>query len=318
MSDTTMTPDAPSLQVEFESDIPLEIAQAAHRGTSFYPETRANQERLDYAGTLARDLTALTALADTPEKQVRLKDEFARYRDGYRARTLAELSAKARCVSTMIAGPANFPVNRMRKRSDTADKRRQDCLEYRTRALDAIKKVLQPELRPIMSGDVDAVERLKAKIAATEAEQAKMKVANAAIRKAKKGGPAAQVVALLALGYTETLAAQIVAPDAFGNVGYPPYEITNGGANLRRLRQRLEGLERLKAQPATETQASASGVRAEYAPAENRIRLYFQGKPSEEVRSNLKSRGYRWAPNRGAWSAYFTPNAKALAEEFTR
>ena len=34
---------------------------------------------------------------------------------------------------------------------------------------------------------------------------------------------------------------------------------------------------------------------------ENRVRLSFDGKPSAETRSLLKSNGFKWAPSQGAW-----------------
>lgn len=35
--------------------------------------------------------------------------------------------------------------------------------------------------------------------------------------------------------------------------------------------------------------------------ADNRLRLYFDEKPSEEQRSKLKCNGFKWAPSVGAW-----------------
>ena len=54
----------------------------------------------------------------------------------------------------------------------------------------------------VFSDDVDAVEAIQAKIAKAEANQAKAKAINAAIRKHAKANAAAQSAALVALGYT--------------------------------------------------------------------------------------------------------------------
>ncbi len=75
------------------------------------PEKRAEQERADYAQMLTQDLANLTKYADTPDKQAALVQEFARSREGFRAKTLAYLAAKSRCMSAMITGPANFPTS---------------------------------------------------------------------------------------------------------------------------------------------------------------------------------------------------------------
>lgn len=292
---------------EFLADIPEALARAAHAGTSFVPEDRARQEREGYAATLAADWAALERLATTDEKRATLAAEFARYRQGYRRRTLAQLGAKSACLSTMIAGPSNFPTRRMQKRGATADKRLNELVEFRARALKAIRRALCPEAGPVMSGDSDAVERLKAKIEKAEAVQARMKEANAAIRKHAKAGPEAQVAALVALGITEPNARELIKPDFAGRVGFAAFETSNNAANIRRMRERVAQIERDQAVPVAEVEGE--NARLEDCPAENRVRLFFPGKPPAEVRTRLKRSGFRWAPSLGCWQAYRNHNA---------
>jgi hypothetical protein len=178
------------LHTTFAADIPRGLAAGAHQGTSFVPETRAQQEIDGYAATLAADFESLSRFADTDDKRATLLTEFGRYRVGYKLRTIALLSAKARCVSTMIAGPSGFPVGRARKASDRADARSSELVEFRRRALAAIFRVLRPEAAPVMSGDDDAVKRLREKLDTVENEQERMKDANAAIRKRPGRSPA--------------------------------------------------------------------------------------------------------------------------------
>src|ERR1019366_2746854 len=120
--------------------------------------------------------------------------------------------------------------------------------------------------------------------------------------KSSKKGPEVLKKALMELGYQEQDVINLLKPDVFGVVGFPKYKLTNNNANLRRMRQRLEVISRDQAKEATETQGSAA--RLEECPAENRVRLFFPGKPSEEVRTLLKSKGFRWSPTIGAWQAY--------------
>ena len=294
-----------------QDDIPLDLARRAHSGTSFVPEERAISERSGYASTLATDYANLSKYATTDDKKNTLDSEFSRYRDGYRKRYLAMLTAKSRCMSTMITGPSNFPTARNRKRSDAADKRTTELQEYRERALDAIRKVLCPELRPIMAGDDDATERLAAKIAKAEQLQARMKDANAAIRRHARAGADAQVAALVVLGFTDGVARDLLKPDFCSRIGFADYQLKNNNADIRRMKERLAKVSRDQATEPTEIVGERA--RLEDCPSDNRVRLFFSGKPDAEVRDRLKRAGFRWTPSLGCWQSYRNHNALAIA-----
>jgi hypothetical protein len=288
--------------VNFAADIPLSLARAAHSGTSFVPDERAVQEQEGYASTLAGDYEQLLKHAPTEEKRATLDVEFARYREGYRKRYLAMLASRSRCMSTMITGRSNFPVRRMEKRNAIEHKRLTEVVEFRERALKAIRKALHPELAPIMLGDSDATIRLQQKIQTAELVQSVMKRANAAIRKHAKDGADRQIAELVALGLPEAKARNLLEPDHCGRIGFASYEVTNNAANIRRMKERLAQVETVQAEPASEVQGTAA--RLEDVPAENRVRLFFPGKPPAEVRERLKSAAFRWTPSLGCWQAY--------------
>jgi hypothetical protein len=299
---------------DFRNDLSSDLAQAAFNGVSHFPERRAESTRNEYAQTLAADFADLEALADTEEKRAALPAEFARYRDGYGRRYRAYLASSARCVSWFIAGPANFPARRMEKRHNVVEARLRELVEFRTRALAAIRKTLRPELRAIYAGDADATERLAVKIAQAEAIQERMRDANAAIRAHKKDGPERQVDALRALGFPEAHARALLKPDFIGRVGFPDYALTNNNANLRRMKERLGAITRAKAAPVTEF--NGENARLEDNPGENRVRLFFFGKPPAEVRADLKRAGFRWTPTLGAWQAYPNEHTLTVARHF--
>lgn len=296
------------------NDIPRDIARGAHRGTSHVPEQRGTQERDAYADGLLRDYERLAKLATTDEKREALAIEFNRYRSRMARETIAYLTAKGNCVSTMITGRSGFNVSRHRKSSNAADKALGRLQEHRIRALRAIRKALTPELQPIMSGDSDAVSRLREKIAKAESLHATIKAANRIVRgKPKNESTPEKLERLEALnGITADTAAKIFEPDYAGRIGFPSYQLTNNGANIRRMKERLAGLERTKAAPVNELKGSAATVEDD--PPANRIRLYFPGKPGADVRNKLKRSGFRWAPSIGAWQAYRNPQSIITAE----
>lgn len=299
---STATPTA----AQFLADIPQGMARAAFNGTSFSPERRGDLHRNAYAEALAEDYAHFLQHAQKGGTIDKLPAEFARYRARLAGLMRAYLASQSRCMSSFIVGPANFPAARMNKRADIAHRRLGEYLDTRETARRAVVRNLRPDLRPIMSGDADAADRLAAELAAAERWQETMKQANAAIRKHAKDGAAAQVAALLDLGITEEKAARLVTPpqhlSMYGQ-GFPSFKLTNNGANIRRMRQRLEMIERNKAAEVTEA-TGADGVRIEDDPPENRVRLFFPDKPAASVRDALKSAGYRWAPSIGAWQAY--------------
>lgn len=290
-------------------DIPADLARAAHNGTSWTPEQRGPQEIGMYARQLAHDYAELAKLATTDAKRADLAREFERYRAGYRTRYVARLSAMSRCVSTAITGGSNFNVRRAEKANRSAEARTTDLIEYRKRAIAAIRRTLTPELQPIMAGDGDAITRLDAQIEKAERTQALMAASNAAIR--KKAGPEAQIAALVALGHPRGVAVSLLQADDMGRIGFASYQLTNNGANIRRMKERRAAIATAKETPATE--CAGAVARLEDCPADNRVRLFFPGKPDADVRARLKSAGFRWSPTIGAWQAYRNPRSIEVA-----
>lgn len=301
---------------QFTNDIPMSVAVNAFRGTSFSPEKRANSYRNDYAATLASDYEEFKRQAERGGTLHLLDDAFARYRSGYAGCYRAWLHSHSRCVSSMIAGPSNFPVRRAQKWNQAAHNRLEALIHYREKVRRAIIRDLRPDLRPVMAGDADAIERLAVKLAGMERSQEAMKKANAAIRKHAKAGPEAQIVALVEIGYSPDDAAGMLKPDFAGRIGFASYSLTNINANIRRVRERLEQLEKMHAMPVKQHQGN--GIRIEEDPPANRVRLFFDGKPDAETRARLKSSGFRWTPSLEAWQGYINGRTIELARELLK
>lgn len=300
---------------ELKSDISKELAYRAHAGTSFVPDKRAAQVQDDYAHTLLSDYNNLAAIANTEEKRAILESEFPRYRKNFRSKYSAWLVAKSRVISVMVAGPSNFPSARNAKRNATEDKRREEFTTWREKALKAIRRKLTPEDRPIMAGDGDAVSRLEAEIEKAERWQALMKAANKIVRqKPKHESTPEKIEALVSLGMSAAAAAKLFEPDFCGRYGFAGYELTNNNANIRRLRARLAEVCRNKA--TEDTEIEGDNARLEDAPGDNRVRLYFPGKPDATIRTQLKQCGFRWSPSLGCWQAYRNHRALEAARKF--
>jgi hypothetical protein len=63
-----------------------------------------------------------------------------------------------------------------------------------------------------------------------------------------------------------------------------------------------------------EKETIIAGVRVVENFDENRLQLFFDGKPSEDIRARLKSRGFKWAPSQGAWQRQLNNNARSAVK----
>jgi Domain of unknown function (DUF3560) len=155
----------------------------------------------------------------------------------------------------------------------------------------------------ISSDDPDAIEKLKEKIAAAIDRQDFMKAGNKIV-KSKKLTIEQKTEQLKAARHSPL----ILQPDFCGRFGYADYELTNNNANIRRMKQRLEQLEKALTNAAevgdTEEEYPDLDLTVRHARTINRIQLIFSKKPSLEIRNLLKSHGFRWAPSEAAWQRH--------------
>ncbi|MBN6744673.1 DUF3560 domain-containing protein, partial [Acidithiobacillus sp. MC2.1] len=165
----------------------------------------------------------------------------------------------------------------------------------------------------ISADDPDAVKKLRERVENLKSSQERMKAANAAIRKHQKEGPEAQQAALERLGFQPDRAKAILTPDVMGTVGFASYSLSNNNANIRRLEDRIQILEKAQALEDRETPYAWGTVRENREI--NRIQFRFEDKPDEEVRNLMKSSGFRWAPSEGAWQRQWTGNAVYAARD---
>jgi hypothetical protein len=297
----------------YSQDITEREARAAYNGISFSPERRAESVLKGWPAEMVGIYKELKAAAIAGNTEHLIDAEFERFHAGYLEREKAHLHSMSNEVSTMIAGPSNFPAARQRKRAEWTHNKLTEMLDFKKRVIEIIKRKLRPDLAPIRTEDSDAVERLKEKIAEAEKMQGIMKAANKII---KKGGGGLEA-ALKALGLDDKTIYEVTHPQYTfqGMGGFEGFQLQNNNANIRRMKQRLEEIERKQAAPNIKEQGK-DGIRFETCPGENRVRLYFPGKPAVEVISELKKNGFRWTPSLMCWQAYYNNISIMRARQF--
>ena len=170
----------------------------------------------------------------------------------------------------------------------------------------------------ISSDDPEATEKLAAKIKAAEDKQTFMKSANALLRKAMKAGAcpinenaefrafAKDLAKVLGTEDATAAAKAMLEPDFAGRRGFASYQLTNNNANIRRMKLRLEQLQR--DQNREDKEHEFDGVTVKENTEENRVQFIFDGKPDSDVRAILKQHGFRWAPSQNAWQRHLNNN----------
>ena len=312
----------------YKSDIPFDLAKRAHDGSSFSPEKRAEQEINGYADTMANDYENLLKIAKTEEQKMILDSSFSGYRNRYKDKVIARLGADSRTMSTMITGPANFPTRSNNKKLDTAHKRLTEQVEFREAALKRIKKDLIPrENQPVKTGDSDAVSVLRKKLEEAETRQTNIREANKNIRKKLKGlsddddAPRRALIKELSdMGFSNRDIKIALVPERGSKPSFPSYMLTNNGAEVRRLKDRLTAAETYQVESEDEggiKSIAFDGGSLEYHYSDNRVRILYEDKPSADIIKELKSNGFKWSRQNSAWQRQLTNAAKYQAKKIT-
>ena len=160
--------------------------------------------------------------------------------------------------------------------------------------------------------DDNAVEKLENKLKELERVQETMKAANKIIR-SKNMSELEKYDKLLELGLTDSQVRRLFVPNCFGEIGFASCSITNNGASIRRVKQQLEKARSMKSMENKEYSVGDIDVVENY--SENRIQLFFNGKPDERVKGVLKKNGFRWSGYNGCWQAYINCSSRLFVNK---
>ncbi len=223
------------------------------------------------------------------------------------ARKLAEnmnqgFAIDARVPSVMIAGPANFPVGKKEKQNRARDSNMEEW-RYIQGLLDKIRST---GMGGISADDPAAIEKLQKKLDGLERSQLIMKEVNAYYRKHGK----LDGCALLSPDQIEKLKASMASSWRSDPRPFESYQLTNNNAEIRRVKARIEQLSKQAQQEFSGWEFD--GGRVEMNREDNRLQVFFDGKPDADTRAELKSSGFRglpaWAHGRG--SSRTTPSGR--------
>ena len=225
----------------------------------------------------------------------------AEYEAKYLQKWREWLAALSRCYSVLVVGPARFNNRRHEKMNDYERAARQRLQDWRDKV---VKRINRQER---LTGWQE-VERLQNKLDTLTELHEKMKAANKIVR-SKKMVEAEQIDELVALGFNEQQAIEILKPtERWQSVGFPTYQLQN---NLAKIKDTQAAIERHKAMAeAEDKEIKFNGGSVVVCNSEERMRFYFDSIPPVEVRNMMKRHAFKWSPKNGAWQRQLTANCK--------
>ena len=215
---------------------------------------------------------------------------------------------EARVPSILIAGGSNFPVAKKHKQNAARDRNMQEWQDVQG----ILDKIRSTGMGGISADDPQAAAKLEAKLDKLVQAQETMKAVNAYYRKHKTldGCPhlTPEQIDKLKADMAQSWHLDKSRP-------YQSFVLSNNNAEIRRIRARIEQVRQHE-----DTQFAGwefDGGRVEANKADNRLQIFFDGKPDEGTRDELKANGFRWAPSVGAWQRQLNMNAYRAAEHIS-
>lgn len=273
-------------------------AVQAHNWTSFSPEKRGQQLVNDYGNELLEDLAELQAAGVSEEL-------ISNYKSRYENIFNSWISAKGRCASSMITGPANFNVRRAEKANRSEDNHYRVFREWRKKAKASCIRKMQP-----VKTFVSEIDRYRNELAGMQKNHELMKEGNKRIKEARKTGE----------DLTEYLTNTFcIKPHMIEWTLKFGFGLANNNANMKRVEMRIKVMEsKEKARKSNlETAWTFEGGTVILSYELDRVLIKHDEKPAANVLSELKSNGFNWSPFNKAWMRKITMEAIYKTEKLT-
>lgn len=197
-------------------------------------------------------------------------------------------------------------------------RRFENCFKLQEKAEYYARKAQSAECNNAISSDAsDAIEQIKEKIASLEQSTEHMKKYNKLLSKYKTRSNALIEIPKLEDSKEKAILLKMVENHYYA---FPPdrinayyFSTTNDGAEIRRLKERLSTLEKHANDETKEY--IINDVKVVDNVEDNRLQLFFNGKPPHETISNLKRCGFKWSRYNGCWQRMRCNNAIYAMEQ---
>lgn len=294
------------------SDLSAQTGERAYVNMSFSPDRRAQSDIAEYVRDVNELHTQMMERAETAEQRAVVEAEIARYREGYITRQNMLWSASARTASPMITGPANFPAAQNRKALDAYDKKIKDFIDWQKKAKASIKKKVNAARtgEQAASSEWDALRR---DIAGSIAEIRNIDAGSSPMSRAAFTDSIKRKIETRAnRGDADSVRRALdMVREAQAGMAKPIFTDRN---DVWQLGTQAASVEATPAATGETTLAEYDGARIVDDADAERVRIYFDAKPSADVIRDLKGSAWRWSPSAGAWQRQNTNAARSNAQ----
>ena len=241
------------------------------------------------------------------ERQQERKERYLQLAEQAERESSAVWSEAQRMADAIPMGQPIL-VGHHSERADRAFRGRIDAKQHKACDLSSKAAYYRDKAESVGTGgisglDPDAVAKLEKELEKRIKAQEEMKAANKAVKMKdiEKGN-----AKLREMGYTDSNISELRKPDFCGRIGYPDYALQNNNASIRRIKERIADLQAAAENILEEVETDLYTFKQE----DGRYQFVFDGKPDDDVRTILKSNGFKWSPSRSAWVRQVTTNAK--------
>ena len=274
-----------------------EQAYRACSNISFSPEKRAESIINDYSAELDEDLIEIEKVA--PHYAEKYKEKYTQLISHW-------LRSKSNCISSMITGPANFPVRRAEKANRNEENRYKDFRDWRDKIFASFQK--QANRKAIMDAGGE-LEVAKQKLIDLQFLQEYMKRINKA-HAAYVKNPNSILEPELSESEKDFVI-KWVPLASYHKKPFMSFSLTNNNAKIKSSEARVKVLEDKEAAKSDEnTEFEISGGKLVLNYQADRIQIFNDQKPEQSVIASYKSHGLKWSPFNKCWQRQITPNAK--------
>lgn len=274
-----------------------ESAYRAYSNISFSPEKRAESIVKDYSEELDADLIIISEIAP---------DYAPKYKEKYIQLISHWLRSKSNCISSMITGPANFPVRRAEKANRNEENRYKEFRDWRDKIFLSFQKQAKKQAIIDAGGEIEiAKQKLSDAIVTQEYMKRINKAYTAYIKK-----PNSLQISDLSESEKEFVIKWFPRYE-YIKKPFQSYQLTNNLALIKNTEVRIKVLEDKESAKTDENkEIKIPGGKMIFNYAADRIQIFNDEKPAPDVISSYKSHGLKWSPFNKCWQRQITPNAK--------